>query len=221
MEPDAAPVAVMDIEEALCEVAGVKAARVVTSSDHVITEVHVLALPTKSPKQVVRDIESAVMARFGIPLDHRKISIALLADTSLPEEEVHPAEGQRARIHAIQQNVEDLIASANVVLELEGELYEGSASGPATQTGRMRIVAEATLEAIVAYTHGLIRFALEDVDMVKLGRERAAVSCVQLMSQLGEQAFCGSALVRQSEQDSIVRATLDAINRRLTFLKTS
>lgn len=220
MERDVAPVAVLDIEEALCEVAGVKAARVVASPDHVITEVHVLALPTKSPKQVVRDIESAVMARFGIPLDHRKISIALLADTSLPEEEVQPTGGQRARIQSISLDVEDMVALANVALEIEGESYAGRATGPATQTGRMRIIAEAALEAIVAYTHGLVRFALEDVDIVKLGRERAAVSCVQLMSQVGEQAFCGSALVRQSEQDSIVRATLDAINRRLTFLTT-
>jgi len=63
-------------------------------------------------------------------------------------------------------------------------------------------------------------FALEDVTVVQLGRERVAVSCVSLVTPHGEQAYSGSALVHQSENDSIVRATLDAINRRIGLLTT-
>jgi hypothetical protein len=53
-----------------------------------------------------------------------------------------------------------------------------------------------------------------------LGREKAAVSCIALVSGLGEQTFSGSAMVRQNDNDSVVRATLDAINRRMDFLTT-
>lgn len=222
MERDVAPVVAEDIEEALCEVSGIKAARIVTSPDREIVEIHVLALPDKTPKQIVRDIESAIMARFGIPVDHRKISIAQLGEASLPTEgEVQTSDRQRARIHSIHISVEDLTATAVVTLDMEGDLYLGEASGPGTQTGRMRIVAQATLDAIGRYAHGIVHFALEDVSAVQLGRESAAVACVQMMTPLGEQAFCGSALMRGNEQDSIVRATLDAVNRRLTFLKTT
>jgi hypothetical protein len=71
------------------------------------------------------------------------------------------------------------------------------------------------------YTNGTFSFALEDVALVTLGRERVAVSVVILVTPLGEQALAGSALARQSENDSLVRATLDAINRRLGFLTTA
>lgn len=220
MEQDAAPVAVEDIEEALCEVSGIKAARVVTSTDGVILEVHVLALPDKTPKQIVRDVESAVMARFGVPIDHKKISIAQLGDVALPRDEEVQSEGQRARIHSIDAGVSGVHATAKVVLELEEELYVGEATGPASQTGRMRLIAQATLNAIEQYAHGVVSFALEDVAIVQLGQERAAVCCVQRVTPLGEQSFTGSALVHQNEKDSIVRATLDAMNRRLSLLKT-
>ena len=91
---------------------------------------------------------------------------------------------------------------------------------PASQTGRQRLVAQATLNAVEQYTHGAHSFALEDVTIVQLGREKVAVSCVTLVTPLGEQTFAGSALVRQNEKDSIVKATLDAINRRMGFLTT-
>lgn len=220
MEHDVAPVAVEDIEKTLCEISGIKAARVVCGDSGSIAEIHVLALPEKSPKQIVRDVESAIMARFGVPIDHKVVSIAQLGTAALPDtEEVH-SEGQRARIHSVDANVTGIHASARVTLELEGDLYVGEASGPGSQTGRMRLVAQATLNAIEEYAHGALRFALEDVNVVQLGREHAAVSCVQLVTPLGEQSFSGSALVRQSENDSIVRATLDAVNRRMPFLTT-
>ncbi|MBA4370656.1 MAG: hypothetical protein C0418_03640 [Coriobacteriaceae bacterium] len=199
---------------------GIKAARVVVSPEGTILEVHVLALPTKSPKQIVRDVESTVMAGFGIPVDHRKISIAQLGAEAMPKEE-EPAEGGRARIHAVDESVSGVHASARVTIELEEELYVGEASGPASETGRRRIIAEAALEAVQHYAHGALTFGLEDVSVVQLGRERVAVACVTLVTPMGEQAFSGSALVRQNEKDSIVRATLDAINRRLHLLTSA
>jgi hypothetical protein len=42
-----------------------------------------------------------------------------------------------------------------------------------------------------------------------------------IVTPLGEQAFAGSALDRQNDRDSIVRATLDAIDRRLGFFTTT
>ena len=107
-----------------------------------------------------------------------------------------------------------------MTLEIAGAEYVGKASGPASQTGRVRQVANATLDALGQYVADSTTFALEDVAIVQLGRERVAVSCVTLVTQYGEQSFSGSALVRQNDSDSIVRATLDAINRRMGLLTT-
>ena len=220
MDQHTSRVSVEDIESTLAQVAEIKAARVVTSSDGAIQEVHVLALPSKTPKQLVRDIESTLMASFGIPIDHKKISIAQLGAEAQPEVDKLFAE-VRALIKSINAYVAGTHASASVELEIEGDTFKGESSGPASQTGRQRIVALATLNAVEQYAHGALSFALEDVSIIQLGRERVAVSCVVLVSPLGEQAYAGSALVRQNEKDSIVRATLDAINRRLGFLTTS
>ncbi len=219
MDIRTAQVTISEIEEALCQVAEVKAARVVASPDGEIQEIHVLALPSKSPKQLVRDIESTIMASFGIPVDHKKISIAQLGQEMLPKTDTPDV--NRARIKSINKKVSGVHATVVVELELEGDSYTGEASGAASQTGRLRLVAEATLNAVEQYTHGAHSFALEDVAIVQLGRERVAVSCMALVTPLGEQTFAGSALVRQNEKDSIVKATLDAINRRMGFLTTT
>jgi hypothetical protein len=230
VDSNTAHVKVDEIEAALSEVGDVKAARVVASADGVIQEIHILALPTKQPKQLVRDIESTLMAQFGIPIDHKKISIALLGRDAIKPEVASTASNAneparssvaRPRICSINANVSGVQASASVELEIGGNEYVGNASGPASQTGRLRLVALAALDAVSQYTDATLSFALEDVAILKLGREKVAVSCIALVSSLGEQTFSGSAMVRQNDNDSVVRATLDAINRRMGFLTTA
>lgn len=221
MEQHTSRVTIDDIERTLGSIAEIKAARVVASPEGHIQEIHVLALPNKSPKQLVRDIESALQAAWGIEVDHKKISIAQLGAEAMPADEAIVAPEARARIESINANVSGVHATVSVHLEIEGDMYVGEAAGPASQTGRQRLVAQATLNAVEQYVHGAHSFALEDVTVCQLGRERVAVCCVAHVSPFGEQAFAGSALVRQSEKDSIVKATLDAINRRLGLLTTS
>jgi hypothetical protein len=223
MDQSVSRVRVEDIEAALAQVGEIKAARVVADIDGAIQEIHVLALPTKPPKQLVRDIESTLMARFGLPIDHRKISIAQLGREMVEVEEppvVDRSTAVRPRIVGINASVTGMVAAAEVTLEIAGREYVGKATGPASQTGRMRQVAHATLDALTQYVTNTTAFALEDVALLQLGRERVAVACVSLVTQFGEQSFTGSALVRQNDSDSIVRATLDAINRRMGLLTT-
>lgn len=221
MDQSASRVRAEDIEAALSQVGEIKAARVVVGLDGQIAEIHILALPVKPPKQLVRDIESTLMARFGIPVDHRKISIAQLGRDSMPEVPA-PARpsAARPRIVSINASVSGLQAAASVTLEIDGAEYVGMASGPASQTGRARHVALAALDAVSQYVTEGTTFALEDVAVVQLGREKVSVACITLVTSFGEQSFSGSALVRQNDSDSIVRATLDAINRRIGLLTT-
>jgi len=219
MDRSISPALVAEIEQALSLVADIRAARVVSSEDGVIQEIHVLALPSKTPKQLVRDIESTIMARFGIPVDHRKVSIAQLGAESMPH--VEEPVRERAKIQGVNTEVAGVNAIVTVTMGFEDEAYIGRAEGPASQTSRLRLIAQATLNAVEQYAHGTYGFALEDVSIVQLGQERVAVACVMIVTPLGEQAFAGSALDRQNDRDSIVRATLDAIDRRLGFFTTT
>lgn len=219
MEQVVSSALVADIETALTKVSDIRAARVVTSPGGLIEEIHVLALPTKMPKQLVRDIESTLMAAFGIAIDHKKISIAQLGQDSVSTAE--PVKPQaRAQIASITAEAVGVYVNMTVLLEFEGESFAGKARGPASRTSRERLVAEAALDAVAQYLQGQFTFALEDVEIIRLGRESVATACVVLVTSYGEQSFAGSALVRQNENESIVRATLDAINRRLGFLTT-
>lgn len=219
MERSVSPATIAEIEEALSQVSEIKAARVVASPEGHIDEIHVLALPSKSPKQLVRDIESTIMATFGISVDHKKISIAQLGQDAVPKSS--PYDHPRALIRSVSAETAGLEVKVSVALEIGGELFIGTASGPGSQTTRQRLVAQAALNAVEHYLQGSLAFALEDVAIVKLGQQSVAVACISLVTSLGEQPLTGAALVRQSEKDSIVKATLDAINRRLGFLTTT
>jgi hypothetical protein len=219
VEKNVSQVTLEEIEQTLCMISEIKAARIVASSYGAIQEIHVLALPSKSPKQLVRDIESTIMASFGIEIDHKKISIAQLGEEIIDDK---PKAAQpRARIDYIHTRADGVNAHVAVNLEFGDQSHEGMAEGPASRSGRSRLVANATLDAVRKYLGSDLGFALEDVSVIQLGHERVAVSCVVVVTPLGEQAFAGSALVKANENDSIVRATLDAINRRLGFLTTT
>ncbi len=67
-------------EELLLTLPGVIAARVIAGESGAISEVHLLTTMDVAPKQTVRNVESALLAHFGLRVDHRKISVATTVD---------------------------------------------------------------------------------------------------------------------------------------------
>jgi hypothetical protein len=63
-------------EELLQTLPGVIAARIIASETGAVDEIHVLTSAEVTPKQTVRNIESALIAHLGMRVDHRKISVA-------------------------------------------------------------------------------------------------------------------------------------------------
>src|SRR5207302_2098676 len=74
------PWGVKRAENLIASLTGVLSARVVVTPLGEVSEVHVLTMADTQPKQVVRNIESALMAQLGLKIDHRKISVAQTAD---------------------------------------------------------------------------------------------------------------------------------------------
>ena len=64
------------IEKLLVALEGVGSLKIVPDGHGGIDEIHVLSSSALGPKQIVRNIESALLAEFGLQVDHRKISIA-------------------------------------------------------------------------------------------------------------------------------------------------
>src|SRR6476661_1085024 len=74
------PWGVRRAENLLTSLEGILSARVVTTPLGEVSEVHILAQAGLQAKQLVRNIESALLAQLGLKVDHRKISIAQTAD---------------------------------------------------------------------------------------------------------------------------------------------
>ena len=74
------PWGVRRAENLLTSLEGILSARVVTPPLGEVSEVHILAQAGLAPKQLVRNIESALLAQLGLKIDHRKISIAQTAE---------------------------------------------------------------------------------------------------------------------------------------------
>jgi len=63
-------------EELLSTLPGVISARIVASGSGAVEEIHILTTDEVSPKQTVRNVESALIAHLGMRVSHKKISVA-------------------------------------------------------------------------------------------------------------------------------------------------
>src|SRR5687768_8555358 len=84
--PHASPIAgsvlpIKRAEELLATLPGVVAARIVASETGAVDEIHLLTTAEVSPKQTVRNVESALIAHLSMRVDHRKISVATTVET--------------------------------------------------------------------------------------------------------------------------------------------
>ncbi|MDX6287565.1 MAG: hypothetical protein QOG53_3050 [Frankiales bacterium] len=203
-----------DLEDALRQIPGIKAASVVTSADATPTEIHVLANTAKSAKQIVRDIQSLAMARYDLDIDHRIVSVVQFDEPDEGDSAEADIAPPRPVVSGITIHMSGETATATITVTLGGGSFEGSASGSASLSARPRLVANATLGAL----HELLGTPAE-VDhaaVVQVGGRAVAVSVLTLnVPRQGEQLMTGSALVRGDEADAVARSVLDALNRRL------
>ncbi len=200
---------VNDIESVVCRLKGIIAVSVVPDGNGGVSEVHVLAGSSRSPKQVVRDVESAVMARLGVTIDHKKISVAQVEDGAVRYDH------SRLKFSDVSIAFNGSRTEATVRLTKDAIVFSGTASGTNSPNGQMKLIAGATLQAIEESGLADASLVLEDVCEVALGGKRVATVLVSLAGDRGEEYLAGSAVMKQDVWKGVVNATLDAVNRRL------
>ena len=197
-----------NIEAALSRIPSVTAARVVTASAGRIAEVHVLARRDRSPKQLVRDVQSVALATFGIEIDYRTVSVVQL-DEPLVEGDPH-ASAPRVALVRLTAEVAGHSSDITVHLSAGPEQLRGHSRGPASSG--MRLVARAVVDAVT----GLLGDSALDVEFAEVlagGAYTVAVAILRLSTGKGDQVVSGSAVVRKDGNDAMARATLSALNR--------
>lgn len=234
--PNVSPIAgsvlpIRRAEELLATLPGVIAARIVASELGAVNEIHLLTTAEVTPKQTVRNVESALIAHLGMRVDHRKISVATTVETptmrsnatKAAEEAAAPApvvlpsavtttrrlyfedvEVRRSRTRGV---------ACRVTLRKGDESFPGEAEGLENERSRIELASRATLVAIKMAEGETRQLALDGCKVID-AFDRQFVF-VGVTARVGRETMLltGSCEIRDSPETAAVLAVLDATNR--------
>ena len=196
--------------------------------DDDIREIHVLTTSARPAKQIVRDVQTLLLTRFNRSIDHRVVSVAYarpgpaLAPRASREPEAEPDEppAQRIRFGSVNLYVASGRAQAQVELGWKGLTRLGTASGSSTREGAHGLIATATLGAVQEFLEDGLALSLQDIDLLRLGKQDVVVVSLSLLAHRSEKTLVGCCTVEQDTQQAVVLATLSALNRVVGGLRT-
>ncbi|HJP58098.1 MAG TPA: hypothetical protein VJ847_13835 [Gemmatimonadales bacterium] len=215
------PWGVRRAENLLTSLEGILSARVVTTPLGEVSEVHVLAQSGLQPKQLVRNIESALLAQLGLKVDHRKISVAQTADVK----PIETLERETVREQVLRRSVlfENLTVAPGrrphriqITVTLSFRNMTETAEEESSDTPRSRV--EAAAKAAVTVLDRLLAdqaasVALEGAKIVEVFDREFAFVGVQGLGGRESLLLTGTAEIKESAERAAVFAVLDATNR--------
>lgn len=189
-------------------------AEFVVDKDSKIAELHVLADQSRSPKQIVRDIQSALMAQFKLEVDHKLISIA-----QIPSMEPCNAFLRRPICNGLDLSLHQDHADVGVTLFHNDKEYKGHSSSDLSKASRLRSVAQATVEALNLMFEEPVHLALTDVRTSDISGQACILVSVNLKTAVGTEMLLGCTWEKDDINLAVVKSVLDAVNRRICFIK--
>ncbi len=209
-----------EVEALIARLPSVVSSRLVVNDWGGLDEVHVLTTRERSPKQVVRDVESCLAAQWGISVDHKKISVAQVSDQASPARSIRLILDR----YSISRDLNDNQVQVQVGLGHPPDRvsFTGEARGPVLGSHNNRIVAEATLEALnLALMEGY-QLGLESIRIQEAGGHLVATAVVTLTDPGGRQEpLAGAGICDDEPTSGVIRACLSAVNRKLGKLYQS
>ncbi len=213
------PWGIKRVENLITALTGVLSARVVVTPLGEVSEVHVLTRSDIQPKQVVRNIESALMAQLGFKIDHRKISVAQTADVrpieALHQEAISARAKQRVVVfRGLEVRPAERPQRVLVRVKLAFGEREAEAEELGTDTVRNRV--EAAARATATCLDELLpdnSIALEGAQLIDAFDRKFVLVAVHGLGGREAQLLTGTCEIRESAERSAVLAVLDATNR--------
>lgn len=196
-----------DWQSLISKLNGVYASHVVFSESQEPIEIHVLASNRRNVKSIVRDVQSAVSARYGIDLDYHIISVAQVSSNIIS------GMGFRLVYSGISMHSSGKEVEVSVALAREDERFTGTSLGSAIPFSRMRCIAQATLDAVKACTGGTSFFELASVETIHSNGRAIVVSQVYCLPE--NTPLIGCVYAEPDQDAAIAQSVLDAINRKL------
>jgi hypothetical protein len=217
-------------EELLATLQDVVSARIVADATGGIDSIHLLVMGTTTPKQVVRNVESALMAQLGMRVDHRKVSVATTVKrpTTNPEGEpvieskpaavgfAAPPAGPGRALYFEDVEVRGSRAkglACKVTLRRGKEQFVGEAEGFENDRSRVEIAARAALAAIALCDASELKLSYEGGKVVDAFEKQLVLVGVSVRQARESILLTGSCEVKESLETASVLAVLNATNR--------
>jgi hypothetical protein len=209
----------VNLEHDLTKVQGVMSARVVGEEEP--AEIHIVSSLDRAPKQVVRDVQSLAAARFGMPIDHRIVSVVQLDENQAVSA---PQTTAATEIEARRPVLERVVVASKgesswikvALVWPDGETTEGAGTAGATRETRARGATVALLQALGAVLER--RDSRVDVDHVlihRIGSSDSVLIRAVFHERGAPTSLVGSAVVYDDVATAAVQALLQAVNRKL------
>ena len=231
-------------EELLQTLPGVIAARIIASETGAVDEIHVLTSAEVTPKQTVRNIESALIAHLGMRVDHRKISVATTLEqrkTGEMEVVTPPPAAAPATSSATVATVAAVLSpsltgtgprhvffedvevrrsrtkgiSCRVTLRKGDQSYTGEAEGMENERTRLELSGRAALKAIAELDASARVLDLGGARVVEAFDREFVLAAVTAQMVRETVLLTGTCEVKESPETACVLAVLDATNRWL------
>ncbi len=201
---------VSDLEDLISQLSTIDSCRVLCNEWGAVEEIHVLADDARHPKQIVRDIESALAARWGLHVDHKKISVAQVGSTkSQPEPRGGPGAGFSLDSLNLVSRPRRQEVEATVVLSYGNEEASGTATGPLSPSQYTRVAVEAALKAVNEALPDVHFVQLEDIRRLDMSAGPVVTCQLTVVRPRGDVGVVvGSAAVHS---DDWARAAVDAV----------
>jgi hypothetical protein len=222
-------------EELLGTLPGVISARIIAGPGGEVDEIHLLTTADLSPKQTVRNVESALLAHLGMRVSHKKISVATSTDPNARPAEAPPrlsgevvavAMGPQAPKRRIYFEDVEVRRSrtkgvtCRVTLRKGDQTYVGEAEGMENERLRIELAARATLTALAqAESEGRAALALEGCKAIDAFDREFVFVGITARAGRDTMLLTGSAEVRESPETAGVLAVLDATNRWVEMIR--
>jgi hypothetical protein len=199
----------------------VVSARIVADPTGGIDAIHLLVTGDLRPKQVVRNVESALLAHLGMKVDHRKVSVATTVKRKAPDAAAEEQAIVRAARVGRALYFEDVEVRGSrskgmqcrVTLRRGDQQYVGEAEGMDVERGRLELAARAALAAVGLSETAGRQFALEGVKLIPAFDHEIVLAGVMVRHGRQGALLTGSCAVKDSIETAGVLAVLDATNR--------
>lgn len=219
------------VEELLASLSGIISAHVVTDATGALVEIHILSDADSHPKQVVRNVESALSAGLGLAVDRRIVSVAQVqsdlegnghrtvsplraVSSEEPHSDADAGVEARPRLEFVryESHRDAERCTCTVVLRSGSEQVQGSGTGPDTLDGRAEAAARAVFDGM-----GLARpevdVQLEGVVISSSRGRKFVIVGAQTVLHRTPVRLAGAAVMTRSPEEAAIMAALQASNR--------